>query len=450
MLAKRMAARHTYVLLLGLLTLALVLPARAQDSAGHAYLIEVKGPVTPVVQSYISRAIGRAESVGATCLVIALNTPGGSLSITREIVAAMRASTVPIVVYVSPRGATAASAGTILTLAGHVAAMAPETSIGAASPVGSQGQDLPETERRKAENVIIADLKALTENRSPEARAWVERAVRESAALSASEALELGVVDIMADTPPELMLALDGRVVTTRGGEVTLRTAGIELERVPMGVIEQFLHTILDPNIAFILMTLGINALLFELSSPGGYMAGVVGAICLLLGLFALGVLSVNWAGLGLIGLAFVLFVADIKAPTHGILTALGLACFVLGSLVLFESPLYHLSRLLIGTVAAFTPGFFAFVVTKAVAAQHRPAVTGCDALVGALAETRQALAPRGMVFLHGELWRAESCAGPIPAGSQVRVVAVKGLLLTVEPEATQVCPSPEGVASQR
>lgn len=428
--------RTSWLLLLLLLACALCLPsgmAVAQEGPRPAYIIEASGAVTPVLASYFERAIREAEAADAACLMVALDTPGGSLTITREIVEAIQGAGVPVIVYVSPSGATAASAGTIITLAAHAAGMAPGTSIGAASPVGSQGEDLGETEKAKAESIVVADLKALTERRGPEVQAWVERAVFESAALSATDAAALGVVDAVADSPRQLLDLLDGRRVTVAGREVALETAAAPLERLPMNPIEQFLHVLLDPNIAFILMTLGLNALLFELSSPGGYVAGVVGAICLLLGLFALGVLSVNWAGVGLIALSFVLFVADVKAPTHGILTAFGLLCFVLGSLVLFNSPTYRVSRTLIGTVALSTAAFFAFVVAKAVSAQRLPPTTGGRALLGTIGEVRQALEPRGMVLVHGELWSAISRSGNMPSGSRVRVVAVRGLLLEVE-----------------
>jgi membrane-bound serine protease (ClpP class) len=424
------------VYLTGLLSLASV-PAAAQGG-GRVLLLQVKGPVTPVVQAYIERGIRTARDQEDPCLVIQLDTPGGSLDITRHIVQDMQASPVPIIVYVAPSGATAASAGTIITLAGNLAAMAPGTSIGAASPVSSQGQDLGETEKAKAENIVIADLKSLTVHRSPEAQAWVEKAVREAAALSADEALRLGVVDVVAADVPSLLRQVDGRSVTVAGQVVTLHTAGLEVQPLAMSAGESLLHTILDPNIAFILMTLGLNGLLFELSSPGSYVPGVIGGICLLLGLFALGVLSVNWAGFGLIVLAFILFVADVKAPTHGVLTFLGLTCFVLGSLVLFNSPFYHVSLALVLTVALFTAGFFAFVVSKAVAAQRRPAVTGREGLLGARGVVRQALAPAegvatGMVFVQGELWSAEA-AVPLAAGTPVRVKAMNGLRLVVEP----------------
>lgn len=431
-------ARARLLPLLAMMALGLwlaVLPAGAQTGpAGRAYLMEVRGPVTPVTQAYIERGIRQAQADGVAALVMVLNTPGGSLNITREIVEKMRASTVPIVVYVAPEGATAASAGTILTLAGHAAGMAPGTSIGAASPVSGQGGDLTETERRKAENIIIADLKSLAERRGPAALEWVERAVTESAALTAQEAAEIGVVDAVAATPEALLEAIDGLEVPVAGRLVTLETAGLALTRLPMNSIEGFLHTILDPNIAFILMTIGINAILFELSSPGGYVAGIIGGVCLLLALLAFGVLSVNWAGLALIALAFVLFIAEIETQTSGVLTAMGLVSFVLGSLILFNSPMYQVSRVLIVTVALTTAGFFAFIVAKAMAIRRRPAATGRENLLGAVAVVRRPLDPAGMVFLRGELWRAESAAGPVPAGARVRVVAAEGLRLRVEP----------------
>lgn len=425
------------------LLLALLLPSQATGQAERvAYVMEVRGPITVVTQSYVERAIAVAESQRAAVLVMLLNTPGGGLTTTREIVERMRASAVPIVVYVYPAGATAASAGTILTLAGHAAVMAPGTSIGAASPVSMQGE-MGEVERRKAENIIIADLKALTEHRSPEAQAWVEQAVTESAALSAAEALDIGVVDAVAPTVEEALRQLDGLEVRLREEVTTLDLGDLEIRQLPQTIIEQFLDTILDPNIAFILLTIGMNAILFELSSPGGYLAGIVGAICLVLGFFALGVLDVNWTGLGLIVLAFALFVADVMTPSLGVLTGLGVLSFALGAVILFSSPVYQVSLTLVVTVALFTGAFFAFVVTKAVSAQRRPSATGREALVGALARVREPLDPEGLVLVEGELWQARSRAGAIPAGATVKVVAVEGLSLVVQPLSPEPTSSP-------
>jgi len=430
---RRRNSLRAWLVLLAALVLMSPIGAQGEPAAGIAYVIEVRGPITPVTEAYITRAIGTAEANGAGCLIIRLDTPGGSLSITREIVERIQGSAVPVIVYVAPSGATAASAGTIITLAAHAAAMAPGTSIGAASPVSGQGTELPETEKRKAENIVIADLKALTERRGPEVQEWARKAVREAAALSANEAEKLGVVDAVVSSDEELLQTLNGLPIVVEGREAVLETAGLSVQSLNMNGIEQFLHTILDPNIAFILMTLGINALLLELSSPGGYVAGVIGVVCLVLGLFALGVLSVNWAGLGLIALSFILFAADVVSPTHGILTGLALVCFVLGSLVLFNSPLYRVSRVLIATVAVFTAVFFLFVLGKVIAARRRPAVTGTESMVGSLAKVRQDIDPEGTVMVRGELWRARS-KQPIPAGKLVRIVATRGLLLEVEP----------------
>lgn len=414
--------------------LTLVAPAAAYGQVERAaYRVDIDGPITVVTASYLERAVDRAQADGAAALVVVLNTPGGGLTTTREMVEVMRASAVPIVVYVGPAGATAASAGTIITLAAHAAAMAPGTSIGAASPVSMEGE-MGEVERRKAENIVIADLKALTERRSAPAQEWVEKAVTESAALSANEALQMGVVDAVAQTPEAALAQLQGMEVVVAGRVVILDAAGLELEPMPLSLIEQLLDALLDPNIAFILLTIGMNAILFELSSPGGYVAGIVGAICLVLGFFALGVLDVNWTGLGLIVLSFVLFVADVMTPSLGVLTGLGVLSFALGSVVLFSSPLYQVSLTLVLTVALFTGAFILFVVAKAVAAQRRPPSTGISALVGARGQVRQALDPEGLVMVSGELWRARSKGGPVPEGISVRVVTVEGLLLTVEP----------------
>ncbi len=415
------------------LLLTLVAPAGVAGQAERlAYRVDISGPITVVTAGYLERAIDEAEGDGAAALVVVLNTPGGGLTTTREMVETMRASTVPILVYVGPSGATAASAGTIITLAGHAAAMSPGTSIGAASPVSMEGE-MGEVERRKAENILVADLKALTEGRSPEAQEWAEKAVTESAALSASEALAIGVVDAVAATPEEALAQLQGKELLVAGRTVALDAAGVPLEPVPLSLVEQLLDALLDPNIAFILLTIGMNAILFELSSPGGYVAGIVGAICLVLGFFALGVLDVNWTGLGLIVLAFVLFVADVMTPSLGVLTGLGVLSFALGSVVLFSSPLYQVSLALVATVALFTGGFILFVVAKAIAAQRRPPVTGTATLVGAVGQVREALDPEGMVLVGGELWSARSEAAPVAAGAMVRVTAVEGLRLTVE-----------------
>lgn len=429
------AERRPMVAILLVLTLALLLPlAPAQAQSGSfAYHLQLQGPITVATQGYVERAISSATAEGAGAILIELNTPGGGLTTTREMVEAMRASTVPIIVYVSPAGATAASAGTILTMAADAAAMAPGTSIGAASPVSMEGE-MGEVERRKAENIVIADLRAIAEARTPEAQAWLERAVLESAALTAREALELGVVDTVAESAADVLAQLDGLQVNVAGRQTTLETADLELRELPLSLAENFLHTLLNPNLALILLTVGLNAILLELSSPGGYVAGVIGAIALLLGLFAMGVLDVNWAGVALIILAFVLFFADAMSPSLGALSALGAVSMVLGSLVLFSSsPHQRISLSVVAGVSVFTAGFFGLIVAKAVAAQRRRPATGISSMVGMVGTARTALDPGGMILVDGELWQAKSVSGLIPEGSPVRVTAVTGLSVLVE-----------------
>jgi membrane-bound serine protease (ClpP class) len=402
------------------------------QTEGQVLVMEVTGPVTPVMLSYIERGVSEAEARDAEVLVIMLNTPGGDVELTKQIIQTIVASEVPVAVYVAPRGAYAASAGTFITLAGHVAAMAPNTSIGAASPISGQGEEIPETARNKLINILQADIEGLASRRGEKAVEWARQAVSEARAATAEEALDLGVIDFIATDLFDLLRQMDGFTVKVKDREVTLNTEDAPTEELPMSAVERILHTITNPNIAFILLTLGINGILFELSSPGGYIAGVVGAICLLFAFYALGVLDVNYTGLLFIALAFILFVVDIKAPTHGVLTVGGIVSFVLGSLILFNSPFYAISRSLIITVALATGVFFAFIVAKAVSIQRRQATTGLEGLVGAVGTARTDLSPTGTVFVKGEWWRAEVENGPIQAGEEVRVRSVEGSKLHV------------------
>lgn len=406
-------------------------PAGAQDES-RVILAVFKGPVTPVLASYLERAISRAEETGAAAVILELDTPGGSVDITKEIVQRMQTATVPVIVYVAPRGAHAGSAGTFITLAGHAAAMAPGSSIGAASPVGSEGADLPDTLKAKATNILVADIKNLAGRRGERAVAWAEKAVAEAAAATADEALALGVVDVIAADVPDLLARLDGKTVTVHGKEVTLALRNRAVEEFPLNPLEGLLNTITNPAIAAILLTIGLNAILFELSNPGGWVAGAIGAVCLLLAFYALGTLNANWTGLGFIVLAFVLFVLDIKAPTHGVLTVAGIASFVFGAFLLFNTPELTVPWATIIFLAAATGGFFAFVIAKALLAQRRQPTTGGEGLVGLTATTRQPLAPEGMVFIAGEWWRARAEEDAIDAGERVVVVGRDGLLLRV------------------
>jgi membrane-bound serine protease (ClpP class) len=350
-----------------------------------------------------------------------------------KIIQALLDANVPTVVYVSPPGAYAASAGTLITLAAHVAAMAPNTTIGAASPVGSQGEDLGETLETKVKEDLKAQARALANRRGERAAAWAESAIEEAKAATAQEALELGVIDFVARDLDDLLEQMDGLQVEVQDQTVTLQTADATVQEVPMNFVEQFLHIITNPTIAFILLTVGINAILFELSSPGGYAAGIIGALCLLLAFYALGVLPVNYTGLILIGLAFVLFVVDLKAPTHGVLTVGGIVSLVAGALLLFNSPLYQVSITAVVSVAIVTGLFFAFAIAKVLQTQRRPAVTGREGLIGRIAEARTPLDPAGTVFIKGELWDAIATDGPIEAGHEVEIVGVDRFCLNVK-----------------
>lgn len=421
-----------FLLYLSLVVVGL-LPGRAvaQDE-GAVYTMKVTGPVTPVMLSYVERGISQAEENKAALLIMELDTPGGSVDITRQIIKRMLDSRVPIAVYVYPSGAFAASAGTFITLAGHVAAMAPGTSIGAASPVSSEGQDLSETMKDKTINILSADIEGLTRRRGEKAVEWARKAVSEAQAATEEQALQLGVIDFIADGPDELIEKMDGFKVEVRGKALTLHLADRPRHELAMTEIEQLLHTITNPNIAFILMTLGINGLLFELSSPGGYLAGIVGGICLLLGLYALGLLSANYIGLLLIALAFALFLLDIKAPTHGALTIGGIVSFVMGSLILFDTPYGRVSIALVIAVALLTGAFFAFVVTKAVLALRRPPTTGREGMIGLTAKALTPLTPEGSVFVAGERWQALCENGSVEQGQTVQITAVESARLRV------------------
>jgi len=427
--------RIRWIVYLVLILTSLMSSLVGAQTAGQVLVMEVTGPVTPIMLSYIERGIRDAEGRDAEALVIMLNTPGGDVDLTKQIIQAIVVSDVPVAVYVSPRGAFAASAGTFITLAGHVAAMAPNTSIGAASPISGQGEEISETLKSKIVNILQADIEGLAQRRGEEAVEWARQAVSEARAATAEEALELGVIDFIATDLSDLLSQMDGLSVKLHDREVTLHTDGAPVEELPMTPVERLLHTITNPNIAFILMTLGINGILFELSSPGGYLSGVVGVICLLLAFYALGVLDVNYTGLLFIALAFILFVVDIKAPTHGVLTVGGIVSFVLGSLVLFSSPYYAVSRNLVLSVSLATGIFFAFIVAKAIAIQRRPATTGAEGLVGSIATVRTDLSPAGTVFLKGERWDAEAEDGPIQVGERVRVKSVEGFELRVSRE---------------
>jgi membrane-bound serine protease (ClpP class) len=370
------------------------------------------------------------------------------VDITKDITQRMASSTVPVIVYVSPAGAHAGSAGTFITLGAHLAAMAPGTSIGAASPVGNGGEDLPATIKAKETNILVADMKNLAARRGDKAVAWAQKAVTDAAAATADEALQLGVIDAVANDLPDLLRQLDGKQVNVAGKTVRLQLSDRIIQPVGMSPVQDFLNTLANPAIAAILLTLGTTGLLLELSNPGADLPGVAGAICLLLAFYALGVLQANWVGLAFIVVAFVLFVLDIKAPTHGVLTLGGIISFILGGFLLFNRPEMQVPWATLIVLALATAAFFAFAIAKAVGAQRRRPATGIESVVGHVGIVRQALNPEGIVFVDGELWKATVDGEAIPAGQSVVVTGFQGLRLRVQrnDEATGRVPAASGM----
>jgi len=414
--------------------------AQVQADMPLAMVLTADGAVTPTMAEYLKRGIRLAEQRGAEVLIFQLNTPGGGVDVMGDIVEIIRASKIPVVVYVAPRGAVAGSAGTVITLAGHVAAMAPETAIGAASPVGAQGEDIGETMEAKVKEILKAQIRSLAEGRGLDAVALAEATIEDATAVSASEALDAGLVDIIANDVHDLLSQLDGFEVETLEGERTLQTANAEVNSMELTLIEQLLSVLTNPNIVFILLTIGVQAILIELSHPGGWVAGFIGVVCLSLATYGLGVLPVNWFGMIFLATAFVLFVLDIKAPTHGALTAAGVGSLIVGALVLFNSPatpqFQRVSVPLVIVSSLITGGFFAVALAFAVRAQKTPVRTGREALVGRVGVVKDEIPAfgSGSVQAGGELWSAESALGtPISPGSRVEVLSVSGIRLKVK-----------------
>ena len=417
-----------------IVALLLASPTFAQSST--ALVLTAEGPVTPAMVGYIERGIATAETQNAEVLIIQLNTPGGQIDLMDKIVNAMLESTAPIVVYVAPRGAIAGSAGTIITLAAHANAMAPKTAIGAASPVGSQGEDIGATLSAKVKNVLKAQVRNLASERGDEAIALAEATIEEAQAATAEEAKAAGLTDFLAADLRDLLNQLDGFTVTVQGREVTLHTGDAAIIPLPMNFLEEALSLLTNPNVVFLLLTIGAQAILIELSSPGGWVAGTLGAICLALAFYGLGVLPVNWFGFIFIVVAFALFILDITAPTHGALTAAAIASLIVGALVLFNSPgALPYSRVSVPLVVATSVvlgGLFSVILIFALRAQRRPALTGSQTLLGKIGEVRQPLKPGGTIQIEGELWSAETDGEAVESGEKVEVVEIKGLTLKV------------------
>jgi len=415
----------------------------ATGAAPRVALLRLDDAIHPATADFVGRSLGWAAREGLAAVVIELDTPGGLDTSMRKIIKAILASPVPVITYVSPAGSRAASAGVFILLASQVAAMAPGTNLGAAHPVAigggmMGGQQVDSTMISKVTNDAVAYARSLAEQRGRNAD-WAERAVRESASVPAGEALELGVIDLVADTTAELLAAVDGREVATAAGMLRLRTAGaLVIERQPTWR-DQILSVIANPNIAYLLLLLGGLGIFFELSHPGSLFPGIVGALCLFLAFFALQLLPVRAAGVALIALAIVLFLLEIKVTSYGALTMGAVASLFFGSLMLFDTGATGV-RVAWGVLlpsVIIVAGLFILAIWLAVRAQRRRTVTGQEGLVGETGEARSDLAPGGTVFVHGEIWHAVSTA-PVSRGQPVRVVKVEGLRLLVEPVATE------------
>jgi membrane-bound serine protease (ClpP class) len=404
--------------------------------AAQVGLIKINGAIGPATATYIARALDTAAEENDECLIIQLDTPGGLLDSTEQIIQKMYDAKVPTVVYVAPAPARAGSAGVFITMAADIAAMAPHTRIGAAHPVelGSTGQvEKPDdTMKTKIENDTAAFAKSIAEKRHRNIQ-WAVASVRESASITAEEALARDVIDLIADNLPDLLKQIDGHMC----GNKKLHTANAAVVEIPMQMWEKFAQIFLRPEVMFILMLMVIYGFIGELSSPGAILPGVVGAIALILVLYMSAILPVNIAGLALIGLAVLLFIADAFALTHGVLTTGGIIAFFLGALMLFNKggPGYHLSLAWILPATALTAAFFFFVVGKGIGAQFRPVRSGRETMIGKTVAAQSRIdSAGGKVFIEGETWNAVS-ATPVEAGQNVEVTEIDGLTLRVKPK---------------
>ncbi|MDH3685462.1 MAG: nodulation protein NfeD [Myxococcales bacterium] len=436
----------TGLLLLGALGVAAETETGPTERSGHVAIARIQGSINPASSDYLQRAIEQAETEGAVLLVLELDTPGGLVASTKDIIQAMLGARVPIVVFVSPQGAWAGSAGTFITLAAHVAAMAPGSSIGAAHPVGIGGgggggaEDeegkTTDVSAEKAENLLAAFIESIAAERDRNVE-WAEKAVRESVAVTADEALELNVIDLVANNRADLLAQLDGRELVLQGKPIRLAVAGAEQREIEMTALTRFLNVLVDPNVAVILLMAGALGLYIEFNQPGTFVPGIVGAICLLLALIAMQILPFSWLGLLLIGVGLALFVAELFVTSYGLLFAGGVACFLLGGSMLFDMP--EVSDLNVSFWSVLVPAtigmasFAALVVVAVGRSLGLPQAAGVGEMLGMVGRATTDLDPTGTVFVRGEFWRVRA-EEPVSAESSVEVVGVEGLELVVRP----------------
>ena len=412
--------------------------ALAVDGPAPVLVGHIQGEINPITARYVDRVVADAEADRAAAVVFVIDTPGGLIDSTYQITARFLAARVPIVTFVAPAGARAASAGTFITMAGHIAAMAPATNIGAAHPVDSSGGDIQGDLRLKAENDAVAHIVNIAKVRGRN-ESWAEDAVRKSVSARVDEALTLHVVDLQANDVDDLVAKIDGRSVTTTAGAVTLATKDAPVSEDGLNPIETLLHFVVDPQIAVLLFTLGTYGLIFELSNPGLIFPGIIGVIAIILALFSFGTLDANGAGVALMVFALLLFVAEIKVQAHGLLTAGGVAALVIGLIILFPPfrPTFpgvrqNVEPLLVVFVVGLTTIFFGVALRTAL--RPLPVASGSSLLLGAIGAAKTDIAPRGIAHVAGEDWTVISEGGDIANGGAVRVKRVDGVRLIVEP----------------
>ncbi|MFC2047229.1 nodulation protein NfeD [Chloroflexota bacterium] len=421
------------VFLVGLFA-AVLISAKVSAAAPTIEVLRIEGTIVPVVADYLDRGIEQAENRGNTVVIIELDTPGGLLDTTERIVQRIMNADVPIVVYVSPKGAWAASAGTFITLSANIAAMSPGTTIGAAHPVSGSGEEIPEDQMKKITEFSAKWMKTIAQDRGRNIEE-AQLAVTESKSFTDVDALDLNLIDLRADNLESLISQINGWEVTlANGAEIVIDTESYMLDETAMTLIERFLHVISNPNIAYILLSLGTLGIIAEIYSPGTFFPGITGALSLLIAFYSLGVLNAYWGGILLILLAFGLFIGEVLTTTFGLFTAGGIIALILGSLMLFPggSPVFQINPWLIVAVVIIVSGVFAFVISRVVRVHRRQASTGREELVGKTAVVQTALEPEGTIIFRGELWTAIIKKGRVKPGEEVIITRVDGLQLYV------------------
>jgi membrane-bound serine protease (ClpP class) len=406
-------------------------PGNTFAAANAVCIIKISGSINPAVADFVEKGIHKASADGASCLVIEIDTPGGLAESMRKIVMAIFASKVPVISYVAPSGARAASAGVMITIAADIAAMAPGTNIGAAHPVGVGGRDIGGTMAEKVTNDMVAQAKSIAQKRNRNVQ-WIEKAVRESVSVPETEALKTNVIDIVAKDIDDLIRQINGRKIENKG---VLKLDHPQKKMIEESLRTKILKTISDPNIAYILMMVGLVGLYFELSHPGAVLPGVVGGISLVLAFFAFQTIPVNYAGVLLIILALVFFILEMKIASYGLLSIAGIASLLLGSLMLFEDTGNGrgLSWEVLVPTMVVVSGFFVFISGLVFKSHLSKPKTGTNGLVGEIGVVKETILTEGRVLVHGELWKATS-KDPIEKGAKVRVVKIERLVLEVEP----------------